>query len=353
MTDASGGLRAALDQMAQTSLTINSSRDRIAQALSTVDEHVQALGPERYQSSAADTFRADYTRSSDVLRDFQPSLSSVSRELDSAGHDIAQAAGVSWGTPITIGRDSRFHGFSGGGGGGGGSGVIGGNGVINDTQPPEALDLDPNGSPIQHDGTITYWDDHGTLIDNSRYHVGDDQGHFNVDVGQVEAKYGGSFQSKDGSLQADANFDVGVYAVHMHGGGSTGNVPLGPVDASAGVSYDAYIGANAKGDANLSIGPDKLEGEVKVDAFIGEKAQATAKVDVGGVGGSVTGSVSYGLGATFDVQGGYDNGHVKATVDLGLTFGLGAGVKFNVDLNVNEAALSITNIGRDIFKLFG
>ncbi len=280
-----------------------------------------------------------------MLRDFQPSLSSVSRQLDSAGQAIAEASGTVWtGASASPGiNDSPFggsgtwqggddgkgggdfiNGWSGGGGGGGGAGADGGPFGIGHDYPGHS--------------SITVLNGHG---------------YSTVDLNQSQANFGGSIHAADGTLTANANFGASYNAIHLQGGGETGNIPFGPIEASGGVNYDATVGANVNGDATMTISRDKVEGEVKVDAFVGLQANASAHVDVGGLGASVTGTVSVGVGATLDIQGGYDHGHIKATVDIGATLGIGGSIKFNVDLNVDEAAKSVTNIAKDIFHWFG
>lgn len=87
-----GELLARLNQMRDAASTIRTAAHRIDEIMMRVDIQVQALDPERFAGSAAEQFRADYTRLTPILRDAHQKLWMFQEKLVLSADDIESAA---------------------------------------------------------------------------------------------------------------------------------------------------------------------------------------------------------------------------------------------------------------------
>lgn len=87
-----GELVARIGQMRDAANTIGTSADRINEAVDAVDAEVRALGPERFASTAADSFRAEYNRITPQLREAHESLLQFRDKLLESADEIEAAA---------------------------------------------------------------------------------------------------------------------------------------------------------------------------------------------------------------------------------------------------------------------
>jgi uncharacterized protein YukE len=94
MTD--GTLRANIQMMRDGAQKITASSRVIQTAVQNASSEINALGPDRFSSPAAEAFRAAYRGRTDYLNHFSEELVGVAKNLESAADDIeaaAQAAG--------------------------------------------------------------------------------------------------------------------------------------------------------------------------------------------------------------------------------------------------------------------
>jgi WXG100 family type VII secretion target len=87
-----GELVARIGQMRDAANTIGSSADRINESVDAVDAEIRALGPERFASTAADSFRAEYNRITPQLREAHESLLQFKDKLLESADEIEAAA---------------------------------------------------------------------------------------------------------------------------------------------------------------------------------------------------------------------------------------------------------------------
>jgi uncharacterized protein YukE len=165
-------------------------------------------------------------------------------------------------------------------------------------------------------------------------------GNFGGSLGSVEESVKGSLVYKEGALQASGEWSKGFYAAK------------GTYDASVagvGIAAVAFAGAEYNLQGNAVWDPKKGEvgAKAQFDEFVGAKAEGTATAEVGAVKAKATGGVSYGLGATAKGDIGFSEGHARAEFELGATLGLGVEGGISVDLDVNKAAKTITELGTD------
>lgn len=200
-------------------------------------------------------------------------------------------------------------------------------------------------------GKITFWKSEEAA---ARAAVWDGQaatgiGTFGASALAAEAASSGSVEYKDGDLQAKGGFEAGAYAAK------------GTYDAQAGalgVAAVGYIGANVQGEGGIAVNP--LEGDLGVnaelEAFVGAKLEGEAELsgEVAGVdvSGGVSGGISYGLGATAKADVGMDDWNFCVDLELGATVGLGAEVGVNFEVNVQEAATSVVDFGKQAVDVF-
>jgi WXG100 family type VII secretion target len=92
MTIDLGALRARLSQMRDAASTLQTSANRINDALETVENEVKALPTDRYISVAADQFRAEYNRITPQLREAYLELMHFHEKLVVAADEIEAAA---------------------------------------------------------------------------------------------------------------------------------------------------------------------------------------------------------------------------------------------------------------------
>ena len=144
---------------------------------------------------------------------------------------------------------------------------------------------------------------------------------------------------------------------------------VGGLEAAA----QAYVGAHVQGE----IGAVLLPGQAYVNAggeiFLGGKAEGSLSytqqiVEGLSVESTVSGYVSYGIGAQADVKFGYDEGKIHIGGTLGATLGVGVGGKFDFTIdaagivdrgvqtvqsaagNVVEFSRGVVDIGRFLFS---
>ena len=87
-----GELVARIGQMRDAANTIGTSADRINESVDAVDAEIRALGPERFASTAADAFRAEYNRITPQLREAHESLLQFKDKLLESADEIEAAA---------------------------------------------------------------------------------------------------------------------------------------------------------------------------------------------------------------------------------------------------------------------
>lgn len=166
--------------------------------------------------------------------------------------------------------------------------------------------------------------------------------------GVLEAKTGAEMTFEDGGFKITSKVGAGAYL---------GKVEYDAKIAGVDVAAQGYIGANVQGEASAAFGPNKAMVGAQAEAFVGGKLEGSAKksVEMLGVEASATarGAISYGLGAKFDGAVGFDNGHFKVKIDTGLTVGLGLEGGIELDLNVQEAAESAVEVGKDVVDFVG
>lgn len=168
----------------------------------------------------------------------------------------------------------------------------------------------------------------------------------NWDVSALSAEIGGSHDIKLGKdgLSAKLEGQAGVYLAHAEY-----DTEVAGVDVAA----EGYVGAQANGEADFAFNPlaGTAVASVGLSGFVGGRVDASAnkELNVGGVKADVgaRGSLSYGLGGKFDAEVGVDDGVFKADVDIGATIGLGGEIGFSVELDVQDAAESVVDAGRD------
>jgi hypothetical protein len=160
--------------------------------------------------------------------------------------------------------------------------------------------------------------------------------------GSAEAKGNYDLKFSDKGLEGKVQGEAGVYAVR---GQYNGEI------AGANATVDAYIGAQARGEAGIVVGASGVMASAGASAFVGGRIDGSISkdVEVGGVKatGEARGSLSYGLGAKAEVEGGFDDGIFKLDADIGATVGLGAEVGFSVELDVTGAVDNVVDVGAD------
>ncbi len=87
-----GELVARIGQMRDAAGTIGTSAERINEAVDAVDAEVRALGPDRFASTAADAFRAEYNRITPALREAHENLVQFKDKLLQSADEIEAAA---------------------------------------------------------------------------------------------------------------------------------------------------------------------------------------------------------------------------------------------------------------------
>lgn len=87
-----GELIARIGQMRDAAGTIGTSAERINEAIDAVDAEVRALGPDRFSSTAADAFRAEYNRITPALREAYDDLMQFKDKLLQSADEIEAAA---------------------------------------------------------------------------------------------------------------------------------------------------------------------------------------------------------------------------------------------------------------------
>jgi uncharacterized protein YukE len=86
---------ARITQMRDASTNINSGAAKIKDAVDQTNKEVSALGPDRYMSPGADTFRANYSRLTPRLEEAYQQLIEFQKRLSDASDEIETAAGSS------------------------------------------------------------------------------------------------------------------------------------------------------------------------------------------------------------------------------------------------------------------
>ena len=163
-----------------------------------------------------------------------------------------------------------------------------------------------------------------------------------LEAGVIDASgYYNATISKDG-IDAKFGGEVGIYAVRAEYNAEV---------AGVNVALDGYIGAQAKGDASILIDSSGVAVAAGGSAFVGGRIDASAskEVELAGIKatGEARGSVSYGVGATAQIDGGYRDGSLKFDVDVGATLGVGMEIGFSVDLDIGGAVDNVTKAGSD------
>jgi uncharacterized protein YukE len=139
--------------------------------------------------------------------------------------------------------------------------------------------------------------------------------------------------SSDGSIDGQLGLtNEGLVAA----GSLSAGAYLAKVDAKYANSYgttattQAYVGAEANGDAGVSLGKDGFKGGAGGEVFVGGKAEGSVNQEIGPVDVGVGGEISYGLGAHADVDAEVSADHVGVDFDIGATLGVGGGIKVDV-----------------------
>jgi hypothetical protein len=185
----------------------------------------------------------------------------------------------------------------------------------------------------------TLWDEHqsaswavaeGTMTGNL--------GTLHTSAFSAELEAGASYSFDKDGMKVKADFEAGFYAVKAEA-----NAEIAGVDIAA----EGYIGANAEGSAAMTFNP--LTGEAGVNAeldfFAGGRVEAEISKDLGAVDIGAQGSLSYGIGATFEADIGITENVFRADVDIGATLGLGGEIGFTVELDLQEAGNDIVEFG--------
>ena len=170
-----------------------------------------------------------------------------------------------------------------------------------------------------------------------------------LDTSALSAEIKGSHNVKVGKdgLTVDLDAQAGAYLVRAEY-----DTELAGIDVAA----EGYIGAQAEGEADFKINPmaGTAAASIGISGFAGGRVDGSVnkKFDMGGVEADLgaRGSVSYGVGGKFEVEGGLDNGVFKADVDIGATIGLGGEVGFTVELDVQDAAENVVDAGKDALE---
>lgn len=90
---ASGGeLVARIAEMRQAAADIAGSAQRVNDAVDATNQQVSALGPDRFSSAAADTFRAEYNRLTAQLREAYDNLMLFNQKLLESADEIESAS---------------------------------------------------------------------------------------------------------------------------------------------------------------------------------------------------------------------------------------------------------------------
>lgn len=84
---------ARLTQMRDASNNINSGANKIKDAVEQTNKEVTALGPDRYMSPGADSFRTNYARLTPKLEEAFQQLLAFQKRLSDAADEIENAAG--------------------------------------------------------------------------------------------------------------------------------------------------------------------------------------------------------------------------------------------------------------------
>jgi len=87
-----GELYAKITQMREAATTLNRSAARIQECIEAIDTEVRAIGPDRFMSIGAETFRAEYYRLTPKLREAVDKLSGFQEKLTTSADDIEIAA---------------------------------------------------------------------------------------------------------------------------------------------------------------------------------------------------------------------------------------------------------------------
>ena len=84
---------ARIAQMREASTNINAGASKIKDAVDQTNKEVSALGPDRYMSPGADSFRANYARLPPRLEEAYQQLIAFQKRLSEAADEIEAAAG--------------------------------------------------------------------------------------------------------------------------------------------------------------------------------------------------------------------------------------------------------------------
>ncbi|MAS35139.1 MAG: hypothetical protein CL610_14100 [Anaerolineaceae bacterium] len=84
---------ARIAQMREASTNINAGASKIKDAVDQTNKEVSALGPDRYMSPGADSFRANYARLTPRLEEAYQQLIAFQKRLSEAADEIEAAAG--------------------------------------------------------------------------------------------------------------------------------------------------------------------------------------------------------------------------------------------------------------------
>jgi uncharacterized protein YukE len=85
---------ARITQMRDAATNINSGASKIKDAVDQTNKEVSALGPDRYMSPGADSFRANYARLTPKLEEAYQNLIDFQKRLSDASDEIESAAGT-------------------------------------------------------------------------------------------------------------------------------------------------------------------------------------------------------------------------------------------------------------------
>jgi WXG100 family type VII secretion target len=85
-------VEARITQMREAATNIGSSATTVNNCIEDVDKEVNALGPDRFISDAADVFRGAYSRLTPKLRDAYHDLEAFRKKLNDSADDIEVAS---------------------------------------------------------------------------------------------------------------------------------------------------------------------------------------------------------------------------------------------------------------------
>jgi len=326
-------------------------------------EHLVFPGVNRLASTLKDASQAS-KRIAEALRQAEEEAGGLFR--GGAGGYAGVGGGIGAGAGGAAGPGGGVGGGPGGSGGGVGGGVAGGPGGAGGSGAGPGGATKPK--PLSYK-----FDDSKLAKPDDLYKKGYNEDTFKKFKGvQVAGGDFGKFSKsvysyENGGFKADAlnvsgsakwGLDVGKNGVKAGVSGDVGAY-LGKVSyttnvAGADVAANAFIGAQVKGDASAVFTSTQQYVGAGVSAFAGGKAEGKVSyMTDAGVGASVGGSVSYGIGAEASGKAGFDNGKFVLSGKIGATLGFGASVNFSVEVDPKKVANTVVDWGKSAASTVG